>query len=87
MYDHCFRYDLMVKCWNKRPVNRPRFSELVSEISTSLDGMAGYMELSIEPLTADITVSAEQECAQQDSDVKNDLKAEETVCRAKNDYC
>ena len=62
----------MVKCWNKSPAKRPHFSELVSEISTSLEGMADYMELSIEPLTADLTVTTGDigECVEEESDVK-----------------
>ena len=56
-----FRYDLMLKCWNKSPAKRPHFFELVSEISTSLEGIADYMELSTEPLTADLTVTTGEE--------------------------
>ena len=80
------RYDLMMKCWNKSPANRPHFSELVSEISTSLEGMAGYMELSTEPLTADLTI--EEKCMEEESDVEYilDHEPEENECRNKNEY-
>jgi hypothetical protein len=70
----------MVKCWNKSPAKRPHFSELVSEISTSLEGMGDYLELSTEPLTADLTVSAGQDSTEQDSDFVHGFQTEETVC-------
>ena len=78
----------MMKCWNKSPAKRPRFSELVSEISTSLEGMADYMELSTEPLTADLTVSSvePEDCMEEESDVVCVLEAEETECKNKNEY-
>ena len=76
----------MMKCWNKSPAQRPRFSELVTEISTSLEGMAGYMELSTEPLTADLTIG--EECMEEESDVEClfDHETEETERRNKNEY-
>ena len=83
-------YDLMMKCWNKSPAERPRFSRLVSEISTSLEGMADYTELMIstEPLSKDLTVTTEEECMAEESDVKHVLQHEtkETECRIKNEY-
>ena len=78
-YGHHSRYDLMVKCWNKSPAKRPHFSELVSEISTSLEVMAGYMKLSTEPLTADLTVTTGEECVEEESSVSLGLETEETV--------
>ena len=75
----------MMKCWNKRPARRPHFSELVSEISTSLEGMADYMELSTEPLSVDLTVTTGEECVEQRSDVL-DHETEEIECRNKNEY-
>ena len=69
----------MMKCWNKSPAKRLHFSELVSEISTSLEGMADYLELSTEPLTADLTVSTGQDCMEEDSDVSLGLETEETL--------
>ena len=82
------RYDLMMKCWNKSPTRRPRFSELVSVISTSLEGMADYMELCTEPLSVDLTVTTGEECVEQGSDVKHvlDHETEETEYRNKNEY-
>ena len=69
----------MMKCWNKSPAKRLHFSELVSEISTSLEGMADYLELSTEPLTADLTVSTGQDRMEEDSDVSLGLETEETL--------
>ena len=41
----CSRYGLMMSCWDKEQEKRPAFSELVTDISTILEGMAGYLEL------------------------------------------
>ena len=78
----------MMKCWNKSPARRPRFSELVSVISTSLEGMADYMELSSEPLSEDLTVATGEECVEQGSDAKHvlDHETEVTECRNENEY-
>ena len=51
----------------------------MSEISTSLEGMADYLELSTEPLTADFNVSAGQDCMEEDYDVSLGLETEETL--------
>ena len=75
----------MMKCWNKSPANRPRFSELVSEISTSLEGMADYMELSTEPLSEDLTVTTGEECVEQRPDIL-DHETEEIECKNENEY-
>ena len=74
------RYEIMVKCWNKSPAERPHFSELVSEISTSLERMGDYLELIAEPLTADLTVSAGQDSTEQESDFVHGFQTDETVC-------
>ena len=34
-----------MQCWDKEPENRLTFSEFVSVISTSLEGMSGYLDL------------------------------------------
>ena len=39
------RYDMMRECWEGEPWKRPNFSQLVTVISTSLEGMAGYLDL------------------------------------------
>ncbi|CAI8021113.1 Tyrosine-protein kinase transforming protein SEA [Geodia barretti] len=39
-------FDMMSKCWEEHPEERLTFSQLVTVISTSLEGMAGYLELS-----------------------------------------
>ena len=35
----------MVQCWEFEPVNRPRFANIVSALSMSLEAMACYMQL------------------------------------------
>ena len=70
----------MVKCWNESPAERPHFLELVSEISTSLEGMADYLELSTELLTADLTVSVGQDSTEQESNSVHSFQTDETVC-------
>ena len=44
------RYDIMKKCWQEEPEQRPTFSELVTVISTSLEGMSVYLDLTTQPL-------------------------------------
>ena len=36
----------MLKCWHGDPEERPTFSELVSLMSLTLEGLAGYMDVS-----------------------------------------
>ena len=36
----------MLKCWHGDPEERPTFSELVSLMSQTLEGFAGYMDVS-----------------------------------------
>ena len=50
---HCvctIRYDVMKECWERQSWKRPSFSQLVTVISTSLEGMAGYLDLNSPPL-------------------------------------
>ena len=46
-----YRYDLMKQCWKELPDKRLTFSELVTTISTSLEAIAGYLDLAVSPLT------------------------------------
>ena len=39
------RYDMMTQCWVKESWKRPSFSQLVNHISTSLEEMAGYLDI------------------------------------------
>ena len=41
----------MKECWEEVPDKRPTFSELVTTISTSLERMAGYLDLTATSLT------------------------------------
>ena len=36
----------MFKCWHVDPKERPKFSELVSQMSQTLESLAGYMDVS-----------------------------------------
>ena len=40
-----YRFDIMSECWKEDPGDRPTFSQLVTVISTRLEGMAEYVEL------------------------------------------
>ncbi|CAI8031498.1 Fibroblast growth factor receptor [Geodia barretti] len=45
-------YDVMKECSERKPWKRPSFSQLVTVISTSLERMAGYLDLnSLVPTT------------------------------------
>ena len=48
---------MMRQCWDKEPENRLTFSELVSVISTSLEGMSGYLDLTTSSFSAEHTLS------------------------------
>ena len=39
------RYDLLIRCWNEVPEKRPSFEDLVHEIGSQLQEVAGYLEL------------------------------------------
>ena len=39
------RYSIMLECWKENPEDRPTFSQLVSSISSQLEGMAGYLDV------------------------------------------
>ncbi len=41
------RYETLLQCWRKDPEERPSFKDLVQSLSTMLEQIAGYMDLSI----------------------------------------
>ena len=57
----------MLDCWKEDPKDRPTFSQLVSSISSQLEGMAGYLDVG---MLGDWQTS--------DGDVKENPVAEET---------
>jgi len=48
----------MKECWKELPDKRPTFSELVTTISTSLEAIAGYLDFTAAPFTADGNVGS-----------------------------
>ena len=49
---YTIRYDMMSECWEVELWKRPHFSQLVTVISTSLEGMAVYLDLNYHIFTA-----------------------------------
>ena len=43
---HVCRYEIMLKCWQTDPDERPSFSTLVVLVSTDLEHQAGYLDFS-----------------------------------------
>ena len=48
----------MRDCWETQPELRPSFSELVTHLSSHLDGMAGYLDFSTYTSAGDFTMIA-----------------------------
>ena len=45
----------MLQCWDFEPVNRPRFANIVSALSISLEAMAGYLDTGAFRRTVEVT--------------------------------
>lgn len=58
----CSSYEFMLHCWEENPEKRPNFSGLVSEITTALEAIAGYMQLSAIPVTKNTEDSTSAAC-------------------------
>ena len=59
---------MMLQCWESVPHKRPSFKTLYTNSSTIIEGMAGYLQMHINPFTTE-THAGEGE----------DVKEEETV--------
>ena len=66
---YVFRYEMMRQCWDKESENRLTFSELVSVISTSLERMSGYLDLTTSSFSAEHTLS--EDCEEKESKVED----------------
>ena len=56
------RYEMMRKCWEFNPDDRPTFKELYKNISKCIEHMAGYLEMSFNPFaTEERVISRERE--------------------------
>ena len=47
MFVTLLSYEMMMRCWEKRPVDRPTFQDLNRDISAYVEQLAGYLELII----------------------------------------
>ena len=57
IYSNCLSYKMMGQCWKREPEKRLTFSELVTVISSSLEDMSGYLDLTTPSLTAEHILS------------------------------
>ena len=77
-----YRYDIMFRCWENQADERPKFAELVCTISTILEGIAGYMDLSLIPTCVDASVTAEGEDPKLTLHLLSGLTSKKTVCNS-----
>ena len=47
-YTFVYRFSTMSDCWVEIPDKRPTFSDLVTTLSTALEGIAGYLDFTTE---------------------------------------
>ena len=57
--NYSLSYEMMGQCWEREPEKRLTFSELVTVISSSLEDMSGYLDLTAPSLTAEHTLDAD----------------------------
>ena len=63
---------VIVQCWEQNPDDRPTFTDLVGTISTLLEEIAGYMDLSVMPsVQCTSGVSDDSQCMEDDKDSDN----------------
>ena len=55
---HYYSYEMMKSCWNGVPGKRPTFSELVTVISSGLEIMGNYLDLTSPTLPTELHISA-----------------------------
>ena len=49
-YSPC-RYEIMMKCWESSPKERPSFGALYKEVTRFIERVAGYLDVGYNPFT------------------------------------
>ena len=65
-YSYNDRYQMMMKCWEAAPDNRPSFKELYKDTSKYAQLIAGYLEIDCNPFAGMVEVTTTKENDQQD---------------------
>ena len=50
-YVPSFRYEMMMKCWESSPKERPSFNALYKEVTKFIERVAGYLDVGYNPFT------------------------------------